>query len=170
MQHLLKNVRFLHLRSEVDFTNGSSYLMSRPVDMNGFEGVVFMAQGTSKCGRAATTKTNIRVLGAAATSGPWFDMANTSSTAAWSSASFAGKTLLTDYYKPLSTQRWLRASVAGASTESLLGIWGIQYGSRVPGSTNMWKSSTRAGSSKWLSTRLAQKFTVSTTAGSAATT
>ena len=163
MNHMLKNTRFHHLKGKTDFAAASTNLFGKPVDMQGFEGCVFIAYGSSKIGRAATTKQYLKVAAAVTTSGPWYNLAGTSSTAAWTTPNFNGKMLITDVYKPLSTQRMLRPLVGGASTDSLYGIFAIQYGLRKPGSSNVWKSSTRAGSTLWSSTRLAQKLAISAT-------
>ncbi len=154
MSHLLKNIRILHLKGKTDLTVATSFIYGRAVSMDGFEGCLFITYGSSKMDSAGSTGAIQRVAAAVTTSGPWRDLANTSSTATWSSNSFAGKVLITDVYKPLSTQKFLRPLVGGASTDSVYGMFAIQYGLRKPGSSDVWKSSTRAGSSKWLSSRL----------------
>jgi hypothetical protein len=146
-QHILKNVRLHHTRSQCSPTKASSHFFGKVVDMQGFEGCVFIVQGSSKqMGASAVYQ---KIAGAPTSSGPFYNLSGTSSTGAWSSNSRSAKTLITDVYKPLSTQRFLKQNVAGSCTDAYLGFFAIQYGMRKPGSSDLWKSSTRAGSTLW---------------------
>lgn len=156
-QHLLKNVRITRVYNSVGALKKSTALYGYAVDMRGFEGVCFIALGTSAQMGASTDKAYMRIQAAAATSATFYTLSGTTASstmgyggsANWSSNSMAEKVLAVDVYKPLSTHRFMRPVLIGTSTGNWGGIIAIQYGARRTGSTSVWKGSTQAGSTRW---------------------
>jgi len=150
----------------------STALYGRVVPIAGFEGCCFIALAGKTVMGASTDKAYMKIQASSATGGTFNNLAGSSSTGAsnWTTANTDYKLLVTDVYKPLSTQQYLRPILCGTSTGDWGGVIAIQYGARVMGSSDMWKSSTRAGSTLWDSTRLgAQQVCISATATTATT-
>jgi len=167
MQHLLKNIRISRVMGEVAPAKASTMNAGRAVDMQGFEGVLFVALGSTnqEGGGANSSKAAyIRVQAAAATSGTFYSLSgttasstmghiSTSSKLGWTTGNWDRKVLAVDVFKPLSTHRHLRPIMVASSTGNFGGIIAIQYGYRSI-STSIWKGSTNAGSTRWLSTQI----------------
>lgn len=183
MQHLLKNIRISRVMGQVAPAKASTANYGRAVDNQGFEGCVFIALGTTnqEGGGANSSKAAyIRVQAAAATSGTFYSLTgttasstmgdiSTSSKLGWTTGNNDRKILVTDIYKPYSTHRHLRPILVGSSTGNYGGVIAIQYGLRRT-STSIWKASTQAGSTRWLSTQIGGQTVAATPSVTTATT
>lgn len=155
MGHMLKNIRISRLFNSSGAAKTSTALYGKALDMAGFEGCLFIAQGSSQQSGASTDHMYMAVQSASATGGTFKTVYGSccSPTAQWTSANFNYKTLAVDVFKPLSTRPILRPILVGTCTGDFQSITAIQYGSRKS-STDIYKSSTRAGSTLWKSTEI----------------
>ncbi len=151
--NLLRHVQVMNVSSEAGIVTQSTKY-THHIDMSGWEGVMFIAVGTSDTKRAST-KTFMRIQGCSSTAlGSFTNYKGGSSNPTGSSFSAVvnpGGTALTlgsslaksipfvvDIYKPL--KRYIRASAHGFSTGPLV-IIAMTYGPRRPGtSDSMWTS------------------------------
>ena len=176
-QHLGKNVRITKVFNSSGAAAGSTALYGRAVDMQGFEGCMFVAIGSSNQMGASTDVSYMRIQGANTTSATFYSLSGTTasstmghgSSANWSTGNVNEKILVSDVYKPLSTHRHLRPILVGTSTGNFAAVLAVQYGMRSV-STSMWKGSTRAGSTRWQSTKLGGQTVAATPAVTTATT
>jgi len=171
MGHMLKNIRIHRLYNTKGAVAKSTQNNGSCVDMAGFEGCLFIALGTSKQMGASTDKMYLAIQGASATGGTFKTLYGSSAapTAQWTSANLDYKVLAVDVWKPLSTAKILRPTLIGTCTGDFGGVLAIQYGGRVS-STDIYKSSTRAGSTLWESTAIgAQTICLSATQTTATT-
>lgn len=172
MSHLVKNIRIHRVFDSSGMAKKSTALYGRAIQMAGFEGCCFIAIAGKDVMGASTDKAYMKIQASSATGGTFNNLYGSSSTGAsnWTSANTDYKLLVTDVYKPLSTQLYLRPILCGTSTGNFGGVLAIQYGPRLMGSSDVWKSSTRGGSTRWDSTRLgAQVVCISATATTATT-
>lgn len=172
MQHMIKNVRISRIFNSSGAAKKSTAIYGKPVNMEGFEGCLFLAIGTSKQMGASTDTPYMRIQGASATGGTFYSLNGTTvgtSVGAWTSNNLDYKILAVDIYKPLSTNKVLRPVLIGSCTGDFGGMLAIQYGAKKSGSSDVWKSSTRGGSTLWKSTQISQTLAVGAT-GTANTT
>ena len=178
MQHLVKNVRISRVYNTVGALKKSTALYGRAVDMHGFEGCLFIAIGSSGQMGASTDRAYMRIQAADSSAGTFYTLTGSTASstmgdggsANWSSASLSEKIFAVDVYKPLSTHRHLRPILIGTSTGNFGGVIAIQYGGRRSGSSDIWKGSTKAGSTRWLSTQIGGQTLAITPAVTTATT
>jgi len=175
-KNLLKNVRISRLWGSSGPVTASTAVYSRAVDMHGFEGCLFILQGSSVI-NDGTTGAYMRLQAANTTAGTFYSLSGSTASSTggvaggnWSSNSWQSKTLAIDLYRPLSTHRHVRCVIVGASSGNINAITAIQYGARHAGSTDIWKGSTRAGSTRWLSTQIGGQTLVVTPAVTTAST
>jgi len=154
MNNMLTNVRVVRVSGEKSGLKASSFQTGRAIDTAGFEGTLFIVVGSSNAG--GTTVYTV-IQGASATGGTFKKLAGTSSTGPWTTGSLTRKVMAIDMVRPLSTVRFMRPMVVGSCTGEISCMLAIQYNSRKPGSSNMWKASTRAGSTLWQSDRIANQ-------------
>ena len=111
-------------------TGGNVTTTGKAVDTQGFEGVMFIAQGSTLLNKAAVYMS----VKTAATTAATFTAAGTHSTGILcTSGLLDSKTLCVDVYRPL--KRYVRPIIVGASSGHIFSITGILYGPRRPGSS-----------------------------------
>lgn len=113
--------------------------VSKVVDMRGFEGVMFIVNGSTLL--IANTTIMTRAQGAATTAAAFVNYqgrANSNTTA----AGVNYRLHILDVYKP--THRYVRCRVTGSSSAASVvnSILAIQYGPRYSGSTHLYDSTT----------------------------
>lgn len=114
------------------------------LDMSGFEGVMFILHGSSLM--EASTNVSLKASGSTASGGTFveYDSSVTVAQSTMTTGSFNNKILCLDLYKPL--KQYVKPIVAGASSDvaGAFTITALQYGARVPGSTEL-RDSTYVG-------------------------
>lgn len=147
--NLIKNVNIVKA-STIRFAAAST-IVSKRVDMAGYEGVVFIAVGSSLLAAttgstAGNTKTQLHVSGTSSTAGTWNRYSGFAASSSGLAAAAGTKRLLVlDLYRPL--DRYVRALVKGSSAANYIdAILAIQYGAKRAGSTALMRSTMVAGS------------------------
>jgi len=127
--NLLNQVRVLRCL-DAKTSGGNITTTGKAVDTKGFEGVLFIAQGSTLLNKAAVYMS----CKTAATTTATFMAANTRSTGILcTSGLLDSKTFCYDIYRPL--KRYVKPIVVGASSGHIFSITAILYGARRPGSS-----------------------------------
>ena len=136
--NLIDNIK-IQSAMQVGTTLGATTGLS--IDMSGFEGCLFILHGTSIL---EGTTVNLRAKGAASSTGPWVFYQPVASSTLVTTGTFNYRILALDMHKPL--KRYIRACLTASSSNIKLArtLTAIQYGSRYPGSTNLYDSTTVA--------------------------
>ena len=121
---------------------------SKVVDMAGFEGCVFILEGTTLLNGTTGSvlgnqKATLYVAQSSAAAGTYRRCVAYAASSSGLAAGVNKRILALDVYRP--TKRYLRATVKGASSAGMYTILGIQYGSRRPGSSALQGSTTVTG-------------------------
>lgn len=111
-------------------------------DMAGFDGVLFMAIGSTLLNTASTAYAIVQSATANSTSTVYQTTAISFETMTTGLLDY--KNLVVDVYKP--EHRYVRLLVSGASSGHMRTIIAQQYKSKMPGSTNLYDSTTLRGS------------------------
>jgi hypothetical protein len=126
--NLLNNVKVVRALNAQ--TTATAATTGRAIDTKGFEGVLFIAVGSSLlCGATAQLKCKT----AASTTATFGTAAGKLTSASLASGSFNYKTLCLDVYRPLN--RYVKPCVVGATSGTVRSITAILYGPRRPGSS-----------------------------------
>lgn len=115
--NLSKNAKFTKLADHT--TAGTDNVVSTILDMQGFDGVVFLTSfGTANAGNYIYVDTG--------TDASLTDAANLAGSKVTSGSS--DEDVVLDIYKPL--ERYLRVTAVRGSSSTLESIWAVQYGPR----------------------------------------
>ena len=140
--NLIKNVDI----DQVAVQSSASTFLSAVVDLNGAEGCLFIAIGSSLL--EGSTKIKLGIQGSTASGGTYvdYDTAGWVSSTAPVTGSTARRVFALDLYKPL--KQYAKGVIAGASSGAiyLSGMVAIKYGIKRPGSTTLNDSTKLAGS------------------------
>ena len=138
--NLLNKVRVT--RGINKMSSGSSAI-GNELDMAGYEGVLFIAVGSSVM--RGSSNVTLKAAGSTASGGTFVNYSSYAATTRMSNNSFNSKLLCLDVYRPL--KRYVKPVVGGASSSGIhtRGVVAIQYNARVPGSTQL-RDSTYVGS------------------------
>ena len=137
--NLLNSVR---ITRGINAMSSGSSAIGNELDMSGFEGVLFIAVGSSVM--RGSSSVTLKAAGSTATGGTFVNYSSYAATTGMSNNSFDYKLLCLDVYRPL--KRYVKPVVGGASSSGLhtRGVVAIQYGARTPGSTQL-RDSTYVG-------------------------
>lgn len=137
--NLLHNTRILCTSRSSE--GGSSANNSNVVDMQGFDGVMFIAHGNSEW---ESTKITLNLFGSTvSTTGGKHLLQATTVPGALVASEIENRLFLLDSYRHGTTHRYFWAQVYSNSTHPM-GWVSIQYNSRYPGSTNLYDSTAFA--------------------------
>jgi hypothetical protein len=138
--NLLKNIKITRAMNAI--AAGTTNQNSSVIDMQGFEGVEFIAAFGAL---TATAVTGIKVQEGTLADGS--DMADLLGSALAIADTGSNKLLVTDIYRPL--KRYVRLVVTRGTANAVIdGVTAIQYSSRVKPTT---QDTTVAGSELWVS-------------------
>ena len=128
----------------VSARSSASTAVSDAVDMQGYEGCVFIANGSTLM--EGSSNVTLKIKSSTASAGTYTLYSGNVASTAIATGSKNYRVLMADVYKP--EERYLKAVVAGASSDVsyLNNILAIQYGARRPGSSALNNSTTIAGS------------------------
>jgi len=140
-KNLLKHTRVSQLTTarSVAFTTRRS----KVVDMQGFEGVMFIVQGSTLLIVSSTAK--VYAQGADSTTASFLNYKGGSTAWASTAAGVNYRNAVLDVYRP--HDRYVRCCITGNSSvaSNVNSILAIQYGARHSGSTHLHDSTTLAG-------------------------
>lgn len=128
MKNLLDQVKIVRCLN-AQSSGGAVTTTGRLVDTAGFEGVMFIAVGSSLLNKAGVS---LRVKTAASTTAT-FVASSAYRSDTLTSGLFDRKILALDVYRPL--DRYCKPLVSGASSGHVRSIVGVLYGARRPGSS-----------------------------------
>ena len=147
--NLLQHVNVIKA-STIRFAANTTVL-SKAVDMAGFEGVLFIAVGSSLLAAttgstAGNTKTIMFAKGSSAAAGTYNRYSGwAASSSGLAAAAGSNRLMLLDVYRP--RDRYVKAALRGTSAANYIdSIIAIQYGARRPGSSALQQSTMVAGS------------------------
>lgn len=128
----------------------SATMMSKYVDMQGFEGCMFilvgstLLEGTSGGSSAVNKRVTMYVKSSTASGGTYTRSVGYVASSSGLGGGTDDRLLVLDVYKP--TERYLKAAVHGASSGGIDSFMAIKYGARKPGSSALMNSTTVVGS------------------------
>ncbi len=148
----------MNLIRNVDITKASTIrfaaattIVGKAVDMSGYDGVVFIAVGSSLLAAttgstAGNTKAQLYARGTSSTAGTWNRYAGfAASSSGLAATAGANRLLVLDLYRPM--DRYVQPIIKGSSAANYIdSIIAIKYGARRPGSSALMNSSMVAGS------------------------
>lgn len=138
--NLSKNTRLVQLTTARSAAFTTKF--SKALDMTGFEGVMFIVQGSTLL--LANTTNKVYAQGCASTTGTWRSYQGYARSTQAAGVNYRNYVL--DVYKP--THRYLRCRVTGSSSAAgvVNSILALQYKARHAGSTHLRDSTTLANS------------------------
>lgn len=139
-----ENMRVTRIRGHIGKT---TFYSTIAIDMSGFEGCCFIAIGSSLLAASSSPHAKLQIQGSTASTGIWktYDGYVSSTKPVTGSQNY--RLLAADVYRPC-TYRYLRTKLTCATSSDIRwdGILAIQYDPKVAGTTDMYDSTTIAGS------------------------
>lgn len=142
--NLLRNIDII--KASTARVVAGATMHSKVVDMQGFEGCLFIAvgstllEGTSGGSSAVNKKVVMYVKSSTASAGTYVKHTAYCASSSGLAGGVNNRVLALDVYKP--TDRYLKAAIHGASSGGIDAIMALRYSARRPGSSALQNSTT----------------------------